>query len=150
MKVLSKGFEKRGVLAFLLVVLFSGQELFAATRYHRIAWDSDPSSNAVIGFSPDGASTSPWIEYGFTTDDTLWTSLSSLNQETFAGTLVSYFGRLTGLPANSPVYFKVCDPESGCGQLFWFKTAPNDNARLSLLPVVTRVRAGTPAGLAIP
>ena len=33
---------------------------------------------------------------------------------------------LTGLTADSPVYYRVCD-QDGCGQRFWFRTAPNDD-----------------------
>lgn len=119
---MSKGFFKNGGLALLLILL-SGQVLYAATKHHRVVWDVSPASQAVIAFSPDGTSTSPSIEYGFTTDETSWASLSGLSQQTFAGTMVSYFGRLSGLPADSPVYYRVCD-QDGCGQRFWFKTAP--------------------------
>lgn len=122
MRVIRKGFLIRGSLAFLLAFL-SGQELSAATKHHRVAWDSSPSSEAIIAFSPDGTSVSPSIEYGFTTDESSWTSLSGLDQATFDGTLVSHFGRLTGLPADSAVYYRVCD-QDGCGQRYWFKTAP--------------------------
>jgi len=113
-------------VALLLAGLFAGQDSFAATRYHRVVWDSDPSQSAVIGFSPDGTSNSPWVEYGFTTDETLWTTHNVIDQKTFDVSLTSHFARLTGLPANSPVYYRACD-QDGCGQRFWFKTAPIDN-----------------------
>ena len=122
MKAMSKGFFKRGGLVFLLI-LFSGQTLYAATKHHRVVWDADPSSQAIIAFSPDGTSTLPEIKYGVTTDEGSWSTLSALDQQTFDTDLVSYFGRLTSLSADSPVYYRVCD-QDGCGQLFWFKTAP--------------------------
>ena len=98
----------------------------AATKHHRVMWDSDPSSNAVIGFSPDGSSSGQYVTYGYSTDEATWSTANVSATRTFQGSLTSYFVRLTGLTANSAVHYRVCD-NSGCGDRFWFKTAPNDN-----------------------
>lgn len=99
----------------------------SATKHHRLIWDSDPSSNAVIGFSPDGSSQSPYVTFGFTTNESSWQVATIDDSKTFRSSLVSYFVRLTNLPANSAVYYRVCD-DAGCGQRFWFKTAPTDQS----------------------
>lgn len=97
-----------------------------ATTHHRVVWDGNPASEAVIGFSPNGSSNSPYVSFGYSTDESTWTSANVSATRTFDGSLQSRFVRLTGLTANSAVYYRVCD-SSGCGQRFWFKTAPTDN-----------------------
>ncbi len=99
-------------------------------EYHRAIWDSDPSKNAVIGFSPKTSSTRFFVRYGFSTDESTWqgkeASLSVFDDP--LAPLNSYFVRLKGLLADSAVYYKVCSSTDGttvsCGQRFWFKTAP--------------------------
>ncbi len=115
---------KLGLIALLASSMW--QSASAATTYHRVSWDSDPASSAVIGFSPDGSSNSPYIQYGQTTDESQWVQKNPTSSDRFSS-LDSYFVRLTNLTANSPVYYRVCD-SSGCGQRFWFKTAPTDNS----------------------
>jgi len=110
-------------LSLLLII----STAHGATKHHRVVWDSDPSSAAVIGFSPDGTTNSPYVNYGFTTNESLWVTSAVNNTQTFASSLTSHFVRLTGLPADSAVYYRLCD-QSGCGQRFWFKTAPSNNA----------------------
>lgn len=100
--------------------------VWSATTYHRVVWDSDPAHNAVIAFSPSGTSTSPYVKYGFSTNEAQWQSQQPASSENFQSGLVSYFVRLTNLTENAPVYYRVCD-NSGCGERFWFKTAPTDN-----------------------
>jgi len=112
-------------LGTLLAVGLSLPQLsHGATQYHRVAWDSDPSSNAVIGFSPNGASNSPYVKYGYSTDESQWSTQSAVETRGF-GSLTNHFVRLSGLNADSAVYYRVCD-QDGCGQRFWFKTAPTD------------------------
>ena len=98
----------------------------ADTRFHRLTWDSDPAHQAVIGFSPDGDSQNPYVMHGTSTDESGWNSTPVSNTTTFDGSLTSHFVRLNDLVADSAVYFRVCD-QHGCGQRFWFKTAPTDN-----------------------
>lgn len=100
---------------------------FGATTHHRVVWDGNPASEAVIGFSPNGSSNSAYVKFGYSTDENTWTNASVNATRTFAGSLQSSFVRLTGLNANSAVYYRVCD-SSGCGDRFWFKTAPTDNS----------------------
>lgn len=113
------------VAIFSLVLLT--YNAMAATQQHRLSWDSDPAHNAVIGFSPLGASSDPYVRYGYTTDEETWTTQSYTYSHLFQFTLKSYFVRLTGLTPDSPIYYRVCD-QDGCGDRFWFRTAPVDDS----------------------
>ncbi|MCF2857152.1 pre-peptidase C-terminal domain-containing protein [Pseudoalteromonas sp. SMS1] len=95
---------------------------YGASDYHRIIWDGNPSSQATIGFTPTGGSNHV-IKYGTSTNESSWTTKSVTASHTFAGSLNSQFVKLTGLPADSAIYYRVCD-STGCGQHLWFKTAP--------------------------
>lgn len=97
----------------------------AATTHHRLIWDSDPAHEAVIGFSPSGTSSAPYVNYGFSTDERQWVSQQPNWSQHFNNGLLSYFVRLTNLPEDSAIYYRVCDND-GCGDRFWFNTAPTD------------------------
>lgn len=116
------GIFKTGI-CFALACLSA--TLQAATTHHRLVWDSDPARNAIIGFSPDGESIDPYVRYGYSTDENLWVSQTPNYSRLFNNGLLSYFVRLTNLKENAAVYYRVCD-NSGCGERFWFKTAPVD------------------------
>lgn len=109
------------------VALVAAGNSAAATKQYRLAWDSDGSSSAVIGFSPDGSTVDPYVSYGYSTDESAWTSAQVSASHSFDSSLSSHFVRLENLNANSPVYFRVCD-QDGCGERFWFRTAPVDNS----------------------
>jgi len=98
----------------------------AATKFHRLAWDQDPARNVVIGFSPDGSSSNPSVRFGYSTQESNWDTAQVSSTERFDG-LTSHFVRLSGLRADSAVYYRVCD-QDGCGDRFWFQTAPQDNS----------------------
>ncbi|UTW47055.1 fibronectin type III domain-containing protein [Bacterioplanoides sp. SCSIO 12839] len=99
----------------------------AATTFHRVAWDYDPATRATIGFSPAGKSQSPYVRYGFTTDEQQWRQQAVDTTHHFDDELINHFVFLTDLIADSAVYYRVCD-QDGCGDRFWFKTAPADNS----------------------
>lgn len=107
--------------------VLTSQLAFSATEHHRLVWDSDPAHEAVIGFSPKGRSSQPYIKYGSTTDERTWTSRQPDYNRIFNRSLRSYFVRLDGLTPDSGVYYRVCD-QDGCGERLWFKTAPNDDS----------------------
>lgn len=114
-----------GMITALLAFTFLSATTQAATNLHRLIWDSDPAHNAVIGFSPDGESIEPYIRYGYSTHEDQWTTQQPTSSQFFNNGLLSYFVRLTNLRENAAVYYRVCD-HSGCGERFWFKTAPTD------------------------
>ncbi|MFC6978190.1 fibronectin type III domain-containing protein [Microbulbifer taiwanensis] len=112
--------------ALLLPAVLIAADATAATKHYRLAWDSDGSSSAVIGFSPDGSSNNPYVNYGYSTDEGSWTAAQVDATETFDGSISSHFVRLEDLSPDSAVYFRVCD-QDGCGERFWFRTAPANN-----------------------
>lgn len=104
----------------------------AATKHYRLIWDADGSHNAVIGFSPDGTSNSPYVRYGYTTDENSWSTAAVNASRTFDSSINSHFVRLQNLNADSAIFFRVCD-QGGCGERFWFQTAPDTNAPFVLV-----------------
>ncbi|MDP4984327.1 pre-peptidase C-terminal domain-containing protein [Pseudoalteromonas tunicata] len=114
----------KSVLAIALLALAGN--VYAGSKQHRLIWDTNPSSQATIGFSPSG-SQNHQLKYGFDTNEQNWSTKPVTMSRTFAGSLVSHFVKLTNLPSNSSVYYRICD-DSGCGERLWFKTAPTDNS----------------------
>jgi len=118
--------HKIKIILIIMLWLSISINLFSQNKYHRIIWDHDPAHNAIIGFSPEGSSTDPYINYGYSTDESTWSRAELSASRNFDG-LTNNFIRLNGLIADSPIYFRVCD-DSGCGEYFWFRTAPIDNS----------------------
>ncbi|WP_281628568.1 DNRLRE domain-containing protein [Vibrio sp. St2] len=119
-------------LSLLAVAGLTSLNAGAATQYHRVVWDGDPAREAVIGFSPNGESEQPYVQYGTSTDEATWLSKQPSYDHVFAGDLLSYFVRLDNLTPDSPVYYRVCD-QQGCGERFWFRTAPIDNSEFVMI-----------------
>ncbi|WP_087016772.1 cellulose-binding domain-containing protein [Thaumasiovibrio subtropicus] len=114
---------KKQISAALLSALALTGAAEAGSLYHRVVWDANPSSQATIGFTPNGG-TGHYVMWGHTTDETQWQQAAVTSSETFGGSLTSEFVRLTGLWANNAVYYRVCD-STGCGDRYWFQTASN-------------------------
>jgi len=112
----------------ITVTQSSTEESTLSTKsiYHRLIWDSDPSSSAVIGFSPDSEMQDIEVAYGYSTDESSWSKVGVSDAQEFDG-LTSYFVRLKNLKADSAIYYRVCD-STGCSQAYWFKTAPKDSS----------------------
>ena len=119
-------------LLALALVLASGT-VSANIDYHRLIWDADPAHQAVIGFSQIDSNEIATVKYGYSTDENNWSLKSVSNSQGFDGNnFTSSFVRLTGLAANSAVYYRVCEGNS-CGERLWFKTAPTDNSPFVML-----------------
>ena len=114
----------KAILA-LLLFCYAGVAI-SATHLFRLTWDSDPAHEAIVGFSPKGVSVSPYVLYGTSADEGQWQREEITYRANFFS-LESYFVRLTDLPADSAIYFKVCDFD-GCAPPLWFKTASNEPA----------------------
>ena len=114
------------LLLSLVALMLLSTSVLAATKYNRVIWDKDPSRNAIIAFSPSGTSNLPYIKYGTSPDENSW-AIKYVTDSQMFGSIKSNFVRLSGLTGNSNIYYRVCD-SSGCGQHFWFKTAPTDNS----------------------
>ncbi len=128
----------------------------ASIDLHRLTWDADPAHQAVIGFSQTESTGTVTVRYGYSTNESNWLTKSVSNTQVFEGinrykkmqdfikkskgentknkpaSLTSKFVRLTGLNANSAVYYRVCEA-STCGDRMWFKTAPTDNSAFVML-----------------
>lgn len=114
---------KTGILIGLSAL---ANQALAGNQYHRLVWDASPSSMATIGFTPTSGS-NHYVKYGFSTDEQQWQQANVNFSHTFKSSLKSSFVKLRNLPANSPIYYRVCD-DGGCGDPLWFKTAPTDNS----------------------
>ena len=92
-------------------------------KYHRVVWDKDPSTKAIVAFTPDTNSDTFYIKYGQSDDETTWVKNGVDEYQKFDRNLKTYFARLTGLSADKGVYYRICD-DSNCGERLWFRTAP--------------------------
>lgn len=116
-----------------LALLAAPSSAFAAVKNIRVVWDNNPSSDAVIGFTRDGTTSSAqYVKYGATTNEASWATNSTVATRTFKSTLVNYFVRLEGLSPNTEYFFKACD-NSGCSPAYMFKTAPAVQAPLTFI-----------------
>lgn len=125
---------KQRLLALSLFILNSGALQAAtqsATGAVRVVWDGAPDRRAVIGFSPNGDRGGAYLSYGDSTREADWSTLPASPPRDFQG-LASQFVRLSGLRADTPYYFRVCD-EQGCGPRYWFQTAPATPSPLSFI-----------------
>ncbi|MCH8543348.1 MAG: metallophosphoesterase family protein [Alcanivorax sp.] len=111
------------LISFSVTMLFA-QSAFADTKYVRVAWDSDPATRAIVGYTPDSELSNPYITYGHNADGSDWMTLTNPAERVFKTDLHSGFYRLSGLTPDSNVYFRLCD-DSGCGDRYFFRTAPD-------------------------
>ncbi|OZG74036.1 phosphohydrolase [Hahella sp. CCB-MM4] len=114
-----------------VVITAAMSNALAAPEQIRVVWDHDPAHEAVIAFS-EGSGTNPYIKWGDNADGNGWNQQGFQKSHTFDGSLKSYFVRLTNLQSSSNYYFQACD-SAGCGDYFWFTTAPNENADLTFV-----------------
>lgn len=98
----------------------------AGSKWVRLGWQGNASSEATVSFTPNGTNNNPYVKYGYSTNESSWSS-QSLTFTSSMASITSKHVRLQNLNANSPVYFRVCD-DSGCGDRFWFRTAATDNS----------------------
>ncbi|MCF2909220.1 pre-peptidase C-terminal domain-containing protein [Pseudoalteromonas sp. DL2-H2.2] len=112
----------RVLFAGLTTVTLFTTAAHSASDYHRLIWDTNPSNQATLGYTPTGGN-NHYVKYGTTTDEQSWTTQQPTAKYVFDGSLESEFVTLTGLSADTAIYYRVCD-STGCGQRMWFKTAP--------------------------
>ncbi len=118
-------------LPFSRVILALSMSAFASTataaiKYHRLVWDKTPAHQATIGFSLSDNTKTAFVKYGFSSNEQTWLKAPIDSTEVFKEKLTSHFVRLKNLPANSAIYYRVCESKN-CSEPFWFKTAPTDN-----------------------
>lgn len=123
-------FKKLAIVTATLAMAGAAPLAFAGEQV-RVAWDKNPHSEAVIGFSDSAGST---IQFGTTTNQSSWQTRSSNVQRKFRGSssLVSNFVRLSNLSPDTEYYFKVCG--SSCSStLYYFKTAPSSPRDMTVI-----------------
>jgi hypothetical protein len=109
---------------------------YANTGKYRLILVDDPATTMTVGWDQLlGSVTSATVHYG--TVDHGINYLSYAFSKTVDRTIGhrgmnNHFARLTGLTANTNYYFVLHDNE-GTSQRFWFRTAPDDNSRLSFI-----------------
>lgn len=113
--------------------LLMAGEASAAIKNVRVVWDASPSTEAVVGFSRSGSSSSgQYVKYGTTTTESSWTTNSTVTSRTFKTSLVNYFVRLNNLSADTEYFFKACD-SSGCSAAHMFRTAPSGQKNMTFV-----------------
>ncbi|MCG8667862.1 MAG: DNRLRE domain-containing protein, partial [Pseudomonadales bacterium] len=114
-----------GILTALTMFGYASVSV-AGSKWVRIGWEGDAATEATISFTPSGSNNNAYISYGYNTSESSW-STRSVTFTTSMASITSKHTRLTGLLPDSAVYFRVCD-NGGCGQRYWFRTAPDDNS----------------------
>lgn len=113
--------------------LLMAGEAAATIKNVRVAWDANPSTEAVIGFSRSGSSSSgQYVTYGTSTTESSWTTNSTVASRTFKTSLVNYFVRLNSLSPDTEYFFKACD-SSGCSAAHMFRTAPAGQKNMTFI-----------------
>ncbi|MBV7268134.1 fibronectin type III domain-containing protein [Winogradskyella luteola] len=107
---------------------------YANNDRYRIILVDDPATTMTIGWDQISG-TNPVVYYDTIdhgVDHTLYAFSKAVDRGILAKGMENRFARLTGLTPNTNYYFVINDSE-GTSQRFWFRTAPNDNSRLSFI-----------------
>ena len=119
-------------LAYLLVlsVFFA----YSNTDKYRLILVDDPATTITVAWN-QVSGTSPTLHYD-TVDHgnnfALYAFSETEDRATLSRGMDNRFVRLTGLTPNTNYYFVINDSQ-GTSQRFWFRTAPDDNSRLSFI-----------------
>ncbi|WP_299365774.1 T9SS type A sorting domain-containing protein [Winogradskyella sp.] len=115
-------------------VFLLANTLKADNDKYRIILVDDPATTITIAWNQISG-TNPVVHYGTTDEGTVFAnypfSQSVDRTEVYRG-MDNRFVRLTGLLPDTAYYFVINDSE-GTSNRYWFKTAPNDNSRLSFI-----------------
>ncbi|MFC0605701.1 fibronectin type III domain-containing protein [Winogradskyella pulchriflava] len=87
-----------------------------------IAWDQTSGTNPIVHYDT--------TDYG--TNYLSYANFKAVDRAIVYKGMDNRFVRLSGLTPNTDYYFVIHDSE-GTSQRFWFRTAPNDNSRLSII-----------------
>ncbi|WP_412560890.1 fibronectin type III domain-containing protein [Winogradskyella sp. MIT101101] len=107
---------------------------FANNDRYRIILVDDPATTITIAWDQTSG-TNPMVHYDTTDYGVNYLSYANsraVDRAIVAKGMDNRFVRLTGLTPNTNYYFVINDSE-GTSQRFWFRTAPNDNSRLSII-----------------
>ncbi|WP_062058754.1 InlB B-repeat-containing protein [Aquimarina longa] len=118
----------------LLLVIITGLQVQASNGKYRLTLRGNPATSIVIGWD-QLSGTTPVVHYGTTdygSDYKKYPSSKTPDRTVSYRGMDNTFARLTGLTPNTAYFFVIRDSE-GTSQRFWFKTAPEDNSRLSFI-----------------
>ena len=124
---------KTKLLTFLFTLLF--YIAFSDTDKYRIIVTDDPSTKITIAWNQGVLGSNPIVYYDTVdhgTNHNLYTFTKTEDRVVSYKGMDNRFVRLTGLSPNTNYYFIIKDSQS-TSQRFWFRTAPNDTSRLSII-----------------
>jgi hypothetical protein len=122
---------KLALKVFFLLTIFKS---YSNTDKYRIILSDDPSSTITIGWNQISGSDSK--VYYDTTDHgenhARYANFKTVDRVTEFRGMNNQFARLQNLLPDTNYYFVIKDSEN-TSQRFWFRTAPDDNSRLSFI-----------------
>ena len=130
-------FSMRSFLWMTLLISYvylTSASLFSANDKYRIILLNDPATTITIGWNQISGE-NPVVYYDVVdhgTDYTQYAFTKEVDRAVEYKGMNNHFARLVGLTPNTAYYFVIHDSE-GTSDRFWFKTAPDDMSRLSII-----------------
>ena len=121
------------IIGICILLLWSIANM-AETDKYRLILNNDPSSTITIGWNlKSGKNTIVYYDIAdYGTDFEKYAFSKKVDRSVSFRGMENQFARLTGLTPNTAYYFVVKDSKN-CSNRYWFKTAPDDNSRLSFI-----------------
>ena len=117
-----------------LITFIIGISAYSNNDKYRIILNDDPTSTITVAWNQISG-TNPQVYYDTVDHGTnyqLYNNVHGVDRSVVFRGMDNHFSRLTGLQPDTAYYFVIHDSE-GTSQRFWFKTAPDDNSRLSFV-----------------
>ena len=121
-------------LGFTIIFLFTSITLVAKTDKYRLTLRDNPSTSIVIAWNQITGN-NPEVYYGtkdFDQDFSKYPKHQKPSRIVLHKDMNNHFTRLDNLKPNTAYYFVIKDSDSK-SKRFWFKTAPDDNRKLSFI-----------------
>ncbi len=121
-------------LTSLLVFLMAFGQIYCSNDKYRLVIANDPATTVTIGWNQISG-TDPVVYYDTVDYGTNYSSYSfshAVDRSVYFRGMHNKFVRLSGLTPNKAYYFVIHDSE-GTSDRYWFKTAPADLSRLSII-----------------
>ncbi|MDO5981240.1 purple acid phosphatase family protein [Flavivirga spongiicola] len=118
----------------VLIFLIGYTSLFASNDKYRLMLRDNPATTIVIGWDQISGD-SPTVYYGttdFGTDHLKYAKSHTPERVVKFRGMNNHFARLKNLKPNTAYFFVIKDSE-GVSERFWFKTAPKNKEKLSLI-----------------
>ena len=121
-------------MAYLISFILGSSQVFSANDKYRIIITDDPSTTITIGWNQISG-TDPIVYYDIVDHGTNYESYAfskTVDRSVLYREMNNMFARLTDLMPDKAYYFVIHDSD-GSSSRFWFKTAPDDLSRLSII-----------------